>query len=257
MKIVTFNANSIRSRLQIILDWLGENRPDILCIQETKVQDHEFPIGDITNAGFNCVFKGQKSYNGVAVISPHKIENVRFGLDDEPHDEPRLAAVTVKGINVINTYIPQGREMGTEYFEYKLQWFKRLKAYFKKHYKPSDNLIWLGDLNVAPVDIDVHDPIGLKGHPCFNDEVSNAFYDIAKWGLVDVFRLHNDKPGQYTFWDYQAFGSVKRNKGWRIDHIMAAKTLAEKCTKCYVDIKPRLLEKPSDHTFLIAEFDVG
>lgn len=255
MKIATFNANSIRSRLDIILNWLSENKPDVLCVQETKAQDKDFPISSIENAGFNCVFKGQKSYNGVAVISPHKIENVRFGLDDQPSDEPRLAAVNIKGINIVNTYIPQGRDITTEYFEYKLNWFKRLGKYFNTHYSPDDKVVWLGDMNVAPEDIDVYNPVGLKGHPCFNEQVSLAYYDVVKWGFVDVFRLHNKQAGQYTFWDYRNLGSKKWEIGWRIDHILATKSLADKYKSCYVDIEPRKLPKPSDHTFLIAEFD--
>jgi exodeoxyribonuclease-3 len=258
MKIATFNANSIRSRLGIILVWLDEHKPDVLCIQETKAQDKDFPINEITSAGYNCTFKGQKSYNGVCIISPHKIENVEIGLDDEPKDESRIIKACINGINIVNTYVPQGREMESEHFQYKLEWFKRLKKYFDKRFTPESNVIWLGDLNVAPEDIDIHDPIGLRGHVCFNEQVTAALYDTMDWGFVDLFRLHNKDAGQYTFWDYRAFGSIKRNIGWRIDHIMATKPLAQKCTSCYVDKIPRMLPQPSDHTFLIAElYPVG
>jgi exodeoxyribonuclease-3 len=144
--------------------------------------------------------------------------------------------------------------MSTEHFEYKLLWFKRLKQFFESHYSPDNKVVWLGDMNVAPEDIDVYNPVGLKGHPCFNDQVSDAYYDVVKWGFVDVFRLHNKQSGQYTFWDYRNLGSKKWETGWRIDHILATKSLAAKCKSCYVDIEPRKLLKPSDHTFLIAEF---
>lgn len=255
MKIVTFNANSIRTRLEIILNWLRENCPDVLAVQETKAQDKDFPIEAINEAGYNCVFKGQKSYNGVAILSPHKITKVTTGLDSEPKDEPRIIAAKINNINIVNTYVPQGRDMESEHFEYKLMWLARLKKYFKAHYKPTDKVVWVGDLNVAPEDIDVHDPVGMRGHVCFNELVTNSLYDITAFGFVDVFRKHNPEGDIYTFWDYRA-GSARRNKGWRIDHIMATEPMAKKCTACYVDKEPRMLERPSDHTFLIAEFDI-
>ncbi len=255
MKIASFNVNSIRSRLPVVLDWLIENKPDALCVQETKVQDVDFPAEPFDQAKYNYVFKGQKSYNGVAIFSKNKLKNVRFGLDDEPKDEPRLIKAEINGITIVNTYIPQGYLPDSDKFQYKLDWFGRLHEYFKKHFKPTDPVVWVGDFNIAPESIDVYDPIGLLGHVCFHPQVQKALKEVMKWGFTDVFRMHNAEPGQYTFWDYRMINSFKRNLGWRLDHIMATKPLAEKCTACYIDKKPRITEKPSDHTPIVAEFD--
>ena len=256
MKIATFNANSIRSRIPIVLDWLNEHSPDVLAVQETKVQDEDFPLDSFADTGYQIVFKGQKKYNGVALFCKSKPDNVSSGLDNEPKDEPRLIAATVNGVHIVNTYIPQGTAPDSEKFVYKLQWYKRLKKYFKKHYKPTDKLIWLGDLNVAIEARDVHDPKRLKGSVCYCPEVTEAIMDVMEFGFTDTFRIHCDEDEQYTFWDYRVPNGFKRNVGWRLDYIMATKLLADKCTSCVVDKAPRAKEKPSDHTFLIAEFDV-
>ena len=256
MKAATFNANSIRSRIDIILDWLKENNPDVLAIQETKVQDIDFPIDAFIGSGYDVVFKGQKTYNGVALLCKTTPEDVSFGLDDEPMDEPRLLRATVGNVHFVNTYVPQGTAPDSEKFVYKLQWYKRLKKYFQKHFKPSDNVIWLGDLNVAIEDRDVHDPKRLKGSVCFCPEVTEAILDVMEFGFTDTFRIFCQEDEQYTFWDYRVPNGFKRNVGWRLDYIMATKSLADKCVSCVVDKEPRAKEKPSDHTFLVAEFDI-
>lgn len=256
-RIATFNANSIRSRLPIILSWLETNSPDVLAVQETKCQDHQFPAADINAAGYNVVFRGEKSYNGVAIIAKREPSEVRFGLDDGgPADEARLVAARIGEIDVINTYVPQGTAVGDPRFAYKLEWFSRLKNFFSRHCRPDSMLVWLGDLNVAPEPIDVYDPKRLLGSVCFHPEEHKAFGDVRKWGLVDVFRKHEKEEGQFTFWDYRIRSSVQRNIGWRLDHILATGPLAEKSTSAWIDREPRLLPKPSDHTFLVAEFDV-
>jgi len=254
MKIATFNANSIRARTQIIVDWLDENRPDVLCVQETKVQDEDFPAEEFNKTGYQFVYKGQKSYNGVAIFSTDKLTGVEFGLDTEPKDEPRMIKAETAGITIVNTYIPQGFEIDSEKYQYKLDWLKRLLAYFENNFKPSDKLLWIGDLNIAPTAKDVYDPIGLEGGVCFNKQLSKIFDGFIEWGFVDLFRLHHKDGGNFSFWDYRQPNGFKRNLGWRIDHILGTKTLAEKCTNCSIDAKPRMLEKPSDHTFVIAEF---
>lgn len=254
IKIATFNANSLRSRLPIILKWMKENCPDILCVQETKVQDVDFPADAFAETGYNSVFKGQKSYNGVAIFSRSEIAEAEFGLDSEPSDAARMIKAKIYDITIINTYIPQGHSPESEKFTYKLKWFERLGKYFDNRFNPTEPVIWLGDFNIAPDDRDVHDPIGLAGHVCFHPDVQKALKKIMDWGFIDVFRTHCDEPGQYTFWDYRVPNGVKRNIGWRIDHIMATKPLARRCSACYIDKEPRLAEKPSDHTFLIAEF---
>ena len=255
MKIATFNVNSLRVRQQIVLDWLSQHKPDVLCVQETKVQDKDFPADAFADTGYEFIFKGQKSYNGVAIFSLHKFKDVKIGFDDEPTDGPRLIKAKIGKVNVVNTYIPQGYMPESEKFQYKLLWLKRLRKFFDDNFKPSDLIVWTGDLNAAMEDKDVHDPIGLKGHVCFCDETTKAIQKVIDFGFVDTFRLHNSDPGQYTFWDYR-LRTVTTNQGWRLDYIFATAPLAKKCTSCIIDKKPRTLNRPSDHTPLFAEFDV-
>ena len=256
MKIASFNVNSLRARLQIVTNWLSENQPDVLCVQETKVQDKDFPAEAFDEIGYNYVFKGQKSYNGVAIFSKEKIKNARSGFDDEPKDESRLITAKINGITIVNTYVPQGYLPDSEKFDYKLNWFDRLLSFFETNFEPSEPVVWVGDLNVAPESIDVYDPVTLLGHVCFHPEVHQALKKVMNWGLVDVFRKHCKEAGQYTFWDYRMRNTFKDNRGWRLDHIMATQTLAEKSSACYIDKKPRTAERPSDHTPVIAMFDL-
>jgi len=257
MKVASFNVNSLRARLPIVLAWLAETQSDVLCVQETKVQDVDFPAEAFDEAGYQCAFKGQKSYNGVAIFSRRKITNVEFGLPDEPKDEARLIRARINGITIVNTYIPQGYMPDSEKFEYKLNWFWRLGRYFDKNFNAADPILWVGDFNIAPEPIDVYDPEGLLGHVCYHPEVHKALTEVMQWGFVDVFRMHCSEPGQYTYWDYRLRNSYQVNFGWRLDHIMATQSLARKSTACYIDKKPRLAERPSDHTPIVAEFDLG
>ncbi len=254
MKVASFNVNSLRARLPIVLAWLKEHEPDALCVQETKVQDADFPAADFDRLGYGYVFKGQKSYNGVAIFSRREIKGVVCGFEDEPKDEPRLIKAEIADVAIVNTYVPQGYMPDSEKFEYKLNWFGRLADYFTKNFQPSDAVLWVGDLNVAPEAMDVYDPEGLLGHVCFHPQVHEALRAVCEWGFVDVFRRQCAEAGQYTFWDYRLANSFKRNLGWRLDHIMATKSLAEKSTACYIDKAPRVAERPSDHTPIVAEF---
>lgn len=256
MKIATFNANSIRSRVNIVLDWLTENKPDVLAVQETKAQDSDFPVDAFADSGYEIIFKGQKRYNGVALFSSTGAENISFGLDDEPSDEPRLIGATIKDVHFVNTYIPQGTSPESDRFTYKLDWFKRLKKYFQARFKPTEKVIWLGDLNVAMEPRDVHNAEQVFGSVCYCPEAIAAIKDVMDFGFTDTFRMHNQLDGQYTFWDYRIPNGFKRNMGWRLDYIMATEAMAKKCVSCIVDKTPRELLKPSDHTFLVAEFDI-
>ncbi len=255
MKVASFNVNSLRARLTIVLQWLAEYQPDILCVQETKVQDTDFPTDAFDKTKYKYVFKGQKSYNGVAIFSRSEISNVQFGFDDEPKDQPRLIKAEINGIVIVNTYIPQGYLPVSEKFEYKLNWFNRLLTLFDKNFKPTDSVLWVGDFNVAPEPMDVYDPEALLGHVCFHPDVHKALEKVMQWGFVDVFRMHCSEPGQYTFWDYRMRNFFKRNLGWRLDHIMATEPLADRAVTCYIDKNPRLAERPSDHTPIVAEFN--
>ena len=255
MKVASFNVNSLRARLPIVLRWLDEHRPDLLCVQETKVQDADFPSEAFEEGGYQYVFKGQKSYNGVAIFSKDKIENVQYGFDEEPKDEPRLIKAKINGINIVNTYVPQGYLPDSQKFDYKLKWFERLLDFFERHFEPTNPIIWVGDLNIAPEPIDVYDPVTLLGHVCFHPDVHKALKKVMGWGFVDVFRMHCKEAGQYTFWDYRMRDAFKSNRGWRLDHIMVTQPLAQKSTCCYIDKNPRLAGRPSDHTPIVAEFE--
>lgn len=255
MKIASFNVNSVRSRLPVVLRWLATQKPDVLCLQETKVQDGEFPLDEIRQLGYEAVFRGEKSYNGVAILSSSPFEECFYGFDGKGKDEgSRLIACRVGGIAVVNTYVPQGTSPDSEKFQYKLQWFERLRKFFAKRYDRELPLVWVGDFNVAPEEIDVHSPKKLLGHVGFHPDEHRALARVKEWGFVDVFRRHRPEPGHYTFWDYRVRDSVTRGLGWRVDHIWATEPLAKRCVDAWIDREPRLGERPSDHTPIVAEF---
>ena len=245
-------------RLSAVTHWLERYQPDVLCLQETKVQDSEFPELLVKSSDYHIVFRGMKAYNGVALLSHMPLEAVHFGLDDGGSpDEERIARVVVDGIPIINTYVPNGFKLTSPKYAYKLEWFKRLRAYFETHLSPDQPAIWCGDMNVAPEPIDVHSPEKHLKHVCFHEDVRRAYKETVAWGWVDVFRaLHPDRQ-QFTFWDYFRPSSLDANKGWRIDHIMATRPLADRCVKTDVDIEPRRAVSPSDHTVVWAEFAAG
>ncbi|HRK22870.1 MAG TPA: exodeoxyribonuclease III [Fimbriimonadaceae bacterium] len=256
MKIATFNANSIRARLGIVLDWVSENRPDVLAIQETKVTDDDFPLAAFQEAGLNAVFHGQKSYNGVALISPHPIEEAQFGFGDPLWpDDCRILTAAVKGVPIVNTYVPNGTEVGTDKFDYKLRWFERFDAFLSERYGKSE-FVWLGDINVAPTDDDVFDPNKNRGKVCFHPDEIARLTKIKERGLIDTFRKFKQGSGHYSYWEFFVTSAFEKNLGWRIDHIYAPESLASKCVSCVIDKAPRAKEKPSDHTFVVAEFKV-
>jgi exodeoxyribonuclease-3 len=256
LKAATYNVNSVRSRIGLVLDWLRRESPDVLCMQETKVQDADFPAQPFRDAGYHVVFRGQKAHAGVAIVSREEPQEAASGLDDGGElDAARLIRAVVGGVSVVNTYVPQGRDPESEHFQYKLRWFERLRAFFERHYSPQQPLLWMGDFNVAPEAIDIYDPKGLEGHVCYRPEVREALERVREWGFVDVFRLHHPgELGQYTYYDYRARDPIERGVGWRVDHIWATQPLAEKSTAAWIDVNARRAERPSDHTFLVAEF---
>lgn len=257
MKIATFNANSIRSRLPILLQWLDDHQPDVLGIQETKVQDEDFPRDDLEAAGYHVVFKGEKSYNGVALICKSVPTDVKFGFDDGgPADETRLIRAVVDGVSVVNTYVPQGRAIDHVMYKYKLGWYARLKRLFEAEYSADQPLAWIGDINIAVEPIDVDNPAGKKNDACYHIDAHNAFLDVCSFGFEDVFRKHHRDEALYSFFDYRTKNAVEKNIGWRIDYVLATKPLATKSLSCDIDLEPRRKEKPSDHTFMIADFEV-
>jgi exodeoxyribonuclease III len=256
LKIASYNVNSIRSRLHIVLPWLQNNQPDVFCMQETKVEDAKFPVAEFEALGYQIAFRGNKQYNGVAVASRKKPQKVVFGLDSAPNDPDRLVAAQFDGMLILNAYVPQGQDVDKPQFAYKLAWLKRLKKYLQKNYQPEDKVILCGDFNVAPENIDVHDPKRILGHVSFNPEVWQAYEDMKSWGFTDIFRKHHpDEAGQYTFFDYRVRDSVGRNLGWRVDHILATKPLIAKSQSCTIDLSTRLAEKPSDHAIIYAQWE--
>lgn len=255
MKIATYNVNSVRKRLPLVQAWLAEHRPDVMCLQETKVQDADFPIVPFQEAGYHVALRGMKGYNGVATLTREPPEQVIHGLGEHGHDEDfRIIQTVTKGVRVINTYAPQGYQITSEKYAYKLEWFGRMRRYFEDHLHPGEQVVWLGDLNVAPEAIDVYHPDRRVNDVDFHILARNAYKEAVAWGFSDVFRrLHPDRL-QYTYWDYfrNAFAN---NWGWRIDHILATASLAELCTRAEVDVEPRKAEAASDHTVMWAEFE--
>jgi exodeoxyribonuclease-3 len=256
MKIATYNVNSIRRRLPIVLDWLRTHQPDVMCLQETKVQDADFPVDAIREAGYQATFRGMKGYNGVATLSKTAPEKVMHGLHEGPDNEDvRILQTVINGIPIINSYVPQGSAVPSEKFNFKLAWFARLRKYFETHMDPAKPVVWVGDLNVAPEPIDVYHADRRGGDPDFHIDARTAYKRVVEWGFTDVFRKLHPERVQYTYWDYFR-NAYARNFGWRIDHILVTSPLAERCTAADVDLGPREVENASDHTVVWAEFDV-
>ncbi|TFH42372.1 MAG: exodeoxyribonuclease III [Chrysiogenales bacterium] len=255
MKIATFNVNSIRARMDILRRWISDNDPDVLCLQETKVVDDAFPVDELEAIGYRAAYRGEKSYNGVAILSRHPMEGVSFGFDGKGKDDgTRLIAARIRDITIVNTYVPQGTSPDSERFAYKLDWFRRLREFFSDRYSPESPLLWLGDFNVAPEPIDVHDPARLLGHVGYHPEEHRALAGVRSFGFVDIFRKHRPDPGHYSFWDYRARDAVARGLGWRVDHIWGTETMASRSIDASIDRAPRLWERPSDHAPVVAEF---
>ena len=254
MKIATYNVNSLRKRLPAVLAWLSEQRPDVLCLQETKVQDSEFPVAAVEAAGYHATFRGMKSYNGVATLTREKPDHVVHGFGKDAEEEAvRILQTTVNGIRIVNTYVPQGYSIKSDKYQFKLEWFKRLRRYFEEHLRVDEPAIWLGDLNVAPEPIDVYHPDRRMKDVDFHIDAREAYKQARDWGFVDVFRQLHPERVQYTYWDYFR-NAFENDWGWRIDHILATRILAARCAKAEVDVEPRRGTAASDHTVVWAEF---
>ena len=255
MKLATYNVNSVRRRLPLVLDWLDSHKPDVMCLQETKVQDHEFPADAFRSLGYYSTFRGMKGYNGVATLTRHEPERVLHGFHEGPDNEDfRILQTVVGGIPIVNSYVPQGYLLGSDKYAFKLEWFRRIRRYFETQLDPGAPAIWLGDLHVAPEPIDVYHPEKRVNDVDFHIHARNAYKEAAAWGFVDVFRKLHPEQVQYTYWDYFR-NAFARNFGWRIDHILATACLAEKCHTTEVDLAPRRQEGASDHTVVWADFD--
>lgn len=255
MRIASFNVNSIRARMPRFLEWLAEADPDIVAIQETKVEDDLFPLADLPLDKYQIHISGQKRYNGVAIMSKHPVEDITtgFGMADWPED-CRIITGMIEGVRVINTYVPNGTSVGGEKWGYKMGWLENFRSYLDHNFSPREKVIWLGDINIAPGPNDVYESqrhLGSVGH---HPDEFIRLAKIKEWGWTDCFRKFSDEPG-YTFWEFRAPRMYERDYGWRIDHIYASDAMEQSCTRCWVDRDVRGKIKPSDHAPLLAEFD--
>jgi len=250
MKIITWNVNSVRSRLERLLALLERDKPDVLCLQELKSREEDFPYSPLGDAGYHAAVFGQKTYNGVAILAREEPRSVQCGFRDEDSDpQARMIEVRVGGVRVLCLYVPNGAEVASEKFSYKLEWLRRLRRYLDQSCHPSEPLLLCGDFNIAPDDRDVPDPAKWNDTVLCVPEVRACWSEILGWGLVDLFRLHHDEAGLYTWWDYRRLG-FPRNEGLRIDHILGTHSLARRCVSASIDRNERKGQKPSDHATL-------
>ncbi len=255
MKLATWNVNSIRARLARLLDWLGRAAPDVVCLQELKVPDDDFPVAELREAGYQAVFHGQRTYNGVAILSRTESEDVTRGFDGVGDEEQaRLISARVSGIRIISAYFPNGQTVGSDKWAYKLAWMARLKDHLAAHYSPTEPLALLGDFNVAPEDRDVARPDEWRESVLCHQEARAGLRAIADWGLIDSMRLHEEGPGPWSWWDYRMLAFPKGN-GLRIDHVYVTRPVADRCTKAWVERNERKGKLPSDHAPVMVELD--
>jgi exodeoxyribonuclease-3 len=253
MKLATWNVNSIRAREERLLRWLGANQPDVLCLQELKVTDDAFPLLPIRSLGYHAAVHGQKTYNGVAVLSRSEPKDVERGFGDGGDDaQARLVTARVGNVHVVNAYVPNGSEVGSDKWAYKMEWLKRLRAWLDRRFAKSDLVALCGDFNVAPEARDVHDPAEWEPSVLFHPEARAALENVRAWGLVDAFRLHHQAPGFYTWWDYRMLAFPK-GRGLRIDHVLLSEPLAAKCASARIDRDERKGAQPSDHAPVVVE----
>jgi len=256
LTLATWNLNSIKARRDRLLGWLARRQPDVVCLQELKVQEEAFPFSELRAAGYHAAVLGQKTYNGVAILSREEPNEVLKGMDDGVDDpQARLVAVRVRGIEVVSVYVPNGGELGSDKCAYKLEWTRRLRAWLDRRFVATDRLALCGDFNVAPEARDVCDPAAWEGSVLTHPDARQALQDVRAWGLVDAFRLHHEEPGFFSWWDYRMLAFPK-NKGLRIDHIDLSPSLAGRCSAAAIDRNERKGKQPSDHVPVVVELDV-
>jgi len=254
VKLVTWNVNSLNVRLPRLVNWLSANAPDVVCLQETKLEDVKFPHDVLREAGYDAHFAGQKTYNGVALLvrSGVAVTDIVRGIPGYADTQARVIAGTVAGIRVISVYVPNGQSLDSDKYIYKLAWCEAARGYFATTLATHADVVVAGDFNVAPDDRDVHDPAQWAGQVLVSEPERAAFRGFLDAGLADSFRLFDQPPGIFSWWDYRMLGFPK-NRGLRIDHILLSKTLAPRCTGSRIDRNERKGEKPSDHAPAIAE----
>lgn len=260
MKIATWNVNSIRTRIEHVADWLQTNPVDVLCLQETKVVDPDFPRSPLEALGYHLYINGQKAYNGVALLSRVPLQNVSVGFSEllgeaevgNLDDQKRVITGVLDDVRIVNLYVPNGSSVGSEKYDYKLRWLAVLRNYLDQLLKQQPNLLVCGDFNIALEDRDIHDPSGKANHIMASEQERQALRTILELGLSDAFRKFHDEGEHFSWWDYRA-ASFRRNMGWRIDHHYLSPPLYERAVGCHIDVLPRKLEKPSDHAPVVVE----
>lgn len=256
--IATWNVNSLNVRLPGLLEWLGRRAPAVVALQETKLEDAKFPHAALEAAGYRCAFSGQKAYNGVALLAraPLEITDAAAGLPGFADEQKRILAATIGGVRVVNLYVPNGQEVGSDKYRYKLGWLAALTDWLRAELAKHERLVVLGDFNIAPEEADVHDPKAWAGRVLFSGPERRAFRELAGLGLVDGFRRFPQPPKSFTWWDYRT-NAFPKNQGLRIDHILLSPGLAPRLVACAIDLEPRRGERPSDHTPVVATFSDG
>jgi len=255
MKLATWNVNSLKVRLAQVLEFLAAQKPDVLVLQETKLEDDKFSLSDLNTAGYQAVFCGQKTYNGVAILSPILPVDVEMGILGFDDPQKRVIAATVNGVRVICVYMPNGESVESDKYRYKLDWLARLNAWLKQELVKYPRLALLGDYNIAPEDRDVHDPKFWQGKVLFSEPEKAAFRGLVDLGLKDSFRLFEQPEKSYSWWDYR-MNAFKRNMGLRIDHILLSTELAKNCKSCSIDQVRRAHDRPSDHVPVLVEIEI-
>lgn len=255
MKIATWNVNSLKVRLPHVLQWLEDNPVDVLCLQETKLTDDKFPVMEIKAAGYQVAFTGQKTYNGVAILSRNPARDIVKNNPLFPDEQQRIVAATVDNIRIVCAYVPNGQAVGSEKYSYKLDWLRSLTEWLAEERQKHLYLALLGDYNIAPEDRDVYDPVAWEGNVLVSPPERDAFRALQDIDFIDAYRLFEQPEKSYSWWDYRQLG-FQKNRGLRIDHILLSKALAPHCTACTIDRIPRKWTQPSDHTPVIAELDI-
>jgi exodeoxyribonuclease-3 len=251
MKLAAWNVNSLKVRLPQLLDFLATRQPDLVCLQETKLEDVNFPRTELEAAGYQVAYAGQKTYNGVAILSKLPLADVQVGIPGLEDEQKRVIAASVGDVRAVCVYIPNGQSVDSDKYQYKLKWLEALTAWLREELKQHPRLALLGDYNIAPEDRDVHDPVLWKDQVLCSEPEREAFRKLLELGLKDSFRLFEQPEKSFTWWDYRMMG-FRRNHGLRIDHILLSEPLAASCTECRIDRDMRKLERPSDHAPVIA-----
>lgn len=253
MKIATWNVNSLKIRLDQLIAWLDKNQPDIIALQETKTEDHNFPLSQINDVNYRAIFAGEKAYNGVAILSKVPATDIEVSFLNDPKEQKRVISASYNDVRVINVYVPNGSDIGSEKYLYKLDWLEKFILYIEQQIAIHEKLIILGDFNIAPENEDVYDPRVWEGQTLFSEPERKELKKLISLGLFDIFRLFPQEPSSFTWWDYRA-AAFRRNMGLRIDHILATHKMSQICKSCVVDKAQRKFERPSDHAPVMAEF---